>query len=136
VRAVFDLPVPSQETPVRELFLPRLSRPKATPTSTATQQATATNTPTMMPTATNMPTNTPTATATRQNTPTATATQQSSGPCPCHADVRNCSHFSTQSQAQACFNYCVSQGAGDIHKLDGDNDGEACESLPPGFFII
>lgn len=30
--------------------------------------------------------------------------------------------------AQACFNYCVAQGVGDIHGLDGD--GDACESLP------
>ena len=50
--------------------------------------------------------------------------------CSCSGDTLNCSDFSTHASAQACFNYCISQGAGDIHKLDGNNDGNACESLP------
>ena len=54
-----------------------------------------------------------------------------SGICPCSGDTLNCTEdFSTQAQAQACFIYCVAQGAGDIHRLDGNNDGVACESLP------
>lgn len=52
-----------------------------------------------------------------------------SGPCSCAGDVMNCSDFPNQSAAQACYNYCVSQGRGDIHGLDGDGDGIACESL-------
>jgi len=50
--------------------------------------------------------------------------------CSCSGDLYNCADFQTHASAQACFDYCVSQGRGDIHKLDGNNDGLACESLP------
>jgi hypothetical protein len=53
--------------------------------------------------------------------------------CSCSGDLYNCtlSDFPTHAQAQACYDYCISQSAGDIHRLDGnDNDGLACESLP------
>lgn len=86
---------------------------------------TATFTPTRTPTITR----TPTATNTPTETATATATDPG-GPCGCSFNQYNCSDFSTQAEAQACYNYCVSQGAGDIHGLDSDDDGEACESLP------
>lgn len=41
----------------------------------------------------------------------------------------NCSDFSTHAEAQAFY---IAQGgpASDPHRLDGDNDGDACESLP------
>ncbi len=46
-----------------------------------------------------------------------------------YTDEYNCSDFSTQVEAQRFFN-----NAGGVSKdtngLDGDNDGEACESLP------
>lgn len=48
--------------------------------------------------------------------------------CACVADLYNCPDFSSSNAAQACFAFCVSQGAGDIHQLDRDNDGLACES--------
>jgi hypothetical protein len=48
--------------------------------------------------------------------------------CSCSGDTLNCTDFSSQGSAQACFNYCVQQGAGDIHRLDQDNDGLACEN--------
>lgn len=49
----------------------------------------------------------------------------------CSSNLYNCSSFSTQKQAQAVYDYCISQGAGDIHRLDGtDNDGKVCEALP------
>ena len=38
----------------------------------------------------------------------------------------DCKHFSTQAQAQQVLN----SFPGDPHRLDGDNDGVACESLP------
>ena len=60
----------------------------------------------------------------------APASAQSSDVCSCSGDYYNCSTFSRQSSAQACYNYCKSQGRGDIHKLDNDSDGRACESLP------
>ena len=50
--------------------------------------------------------------------------------CDCSANVYNCDDFSTQAEAQECFEYCLSLGQGDIHFLDGDNDGIACERLP------
>lgn len=50
--------------------------------------------------------------------------------CQCTGNLYNCKDFTRQSEAQACFNYCISQGLGDIHRLDGDSDGRVCESLP------
>ena len=49
--------------------------------------------------------------------------------CDCSANIYNCNDFSTQAEAQECFEYCRSLGRGDIHFLDGDNDGIACEHL-------
>jgi hypothetical protein len=48
----------------------------------------------------------------------------------CDQDRYNCPYFGTQSRAQACYNWCVSLGRGDIHRLDSDGNGLACESLP------
>jgi len=50
--------------------------------------------------------------------------------CACNKNIYNCSDFSYQSQAQACFSYCMGQVGKDIHRLDGDHDGWACEALP------
>ena len=50
--------------------------------------------------------------------------------CDCSGDLLNCGDFATHDQAQACYEYCIAQGRGDIHGLDGNNDGDACESLP------
>jgi len=69
----------------------------------------------------------PTATATRTSTATATTAP---APCLCSADLYNCSDFACQGQAQTCYNYCWSLGYGDVHHLDGDGNGIACESLP------
>lgn len=73
---------------------------------------------------------TPTATRTPTLSPTQTPTQQPPPPvCSCYGNLYNCSDFATQAQAQACFDWCWSLGYGDVHRLDGDNDGMACESL-------
>ncbi len=58
-------------------------------------------------------------------------TQPNSQPavCSCSGDTMNCSNFSSQSSAQACFNYCMGQVGRDIHRLDNDEDQIACESL-------
>ena len=45
----------------------------------------------------------------------------------CDTDTYNCADFTTQSEAQAVFDAC---GPGDVHGLDADGNGEACESLP------
>ena len=50
----------------------------------------------------------------------------------CSADVYNCANFTNQGEAHVAFNYCKDQGAGDIWNLDGDNDGEVCESYDFG----
>ncbi len=47
------------------------------------------------------------------------------------ADEYNCSDFETQPQAQAFFEK-LGGTSNDIHRLDGDKDGVACESLPAG----
>jgi len=50
--------------------------------------------------------------------------------CSCEGDDYNCDDFSFQSSAQSCFSYCSASGAGDIHNLDNNGNGLACESLP------
>jgi hypothetical protein len=47
------------------------------------------------------------------------------------ADEYNCDDFSTQSEAQVFF-LKVGGVGNDLNRLDGDKDGEACESLPKG----
>lgn len=45
----------------------------------------------------------------------------------CSYNAYNCGDFSTQAEAQNTYDTC---GNGDIHKLDRDSDGVACETLP------
>ena len=45
------------------------------------------------------------------------------------ADEYNCADFSTQPEAEAFFEK-VGGTKNDLNRLDGDKDGEACESLP------
>jgi hypothetical protein len=105
--------------------LPTLTQP-AVIVLTAMETSSVTVVPTLAPI--NFPTNTvvfilPTRRPAATNPP-------AGGTCSCSGDSRNCGDFSSQSSAQACMNYCVSIGAGDIHNLDGDADGVACEGLP------
>lgn len=87
----------------------------------------ATATPTRTSTGTPTKTATPIPTATPSKTPT----PQPPGGCSiCSYDAYNCSDFGTQAAAQACYNYCMAQVGYDVHQLDADDDGEACESLP------
>lgn len=114
-------------TPTRTPTATPTSTMTMTPTATATRTLTAT--PTKTPTAT--PTKTPTATATKVATATATATKSAPGGCStCAYDAYNCSDFGTQAAAQACHDYCMVQVGYDVHRLDADDDGVACESLP------
>jgi endonuclease G len=50
--------------------------------------------------------------------------------CECGSNHYDCSDFETHKSAQACYEHCISLGRGDIHQLDGNNDGSVCESLP------
>jgi hypothetical protein len=63
-------------------------------------------------------------------TPPVQSTPQPVPVCDCSGNIYNCANFTTHWEAQACYEYCLSIGRGDIHRLDGDNDGAACESLP------
>ena len=47
----------------------------------------------------------------------------------CSSNVYNCTDFKTHNEAQATYDYCGGVN-NDIHRLDNDKDGEACESLP------
>lgn len=77
-----------------------------------------------------------TVTATQSIVPTETATpvkifsKTNSGSvvCDCSGNLYNCDDFETRDEAQECFNYCNSQGKGDIHRLDADKDGSACKN--------
>jgi micrococcal nuclease len=51
-----------------------------------------------------------------------------SGNWECSSNTYNCSDFSTQAEAQSVLESCGMEI--DIHKLDRDGDGVACESLP------
>ena len=86
-------------------------QPTAPPTATLPPAPTA---PPEPPTAVPQPTNPPAPAAV----------------CNCTGPDLNCSDFGSHASAQACFDYCVSLGYGDIFRLDGNNDGDACESLP------
>lgn len=46
----------------------------------------------------------------------------------CSYNAYNCSDFSTHAEAQEVFEYCGGVN-NDIHVLDRDKDGVACESL-------
>ncbi len=47
--------------------------------------------------------------------------------CECSDDVYNCENFESQAVAQACFDYCQRVENEDVHDLDRDNNGVACE---------
>jgi hypothetical protein len=46
--------------------------------------------------------------------------------CDCTGDIYDC-EWAMQTAAQACFDYCMESGAGDVHGLDPDHNGKACE---------
>ena len=45
----------------------------------------------------------------------------------CSSNYYNCGDFTTHAEAQEVFEAC---GSGDVHQLDRDKDGLACETLP------
>lgn len=45
----------------------------------------------------------------------------------CDKDLYDCADFNTQADAQKAMNYCGNSS--DIHGLDNDGDGMACEGL-------
>ena len=89
----------------------------------ATSTVTLLPAPTLAPTWTPEPTFTPFVLSTLP-----IVTSPSTSACSCSSDQYDCKDFASQSAAQACFNACVAAGMGDIHRLEGDNNGIACES--------
>ncbi len=94
-------------------------------------------TPTLVPAATPIPPSSTAKPAQATSTPvppTVTPLPPTQPPlaavCECSYDKYNCKDFSTHAQAQACYEYCKSLGYGDIHGLDREDDGVACENLP------
>jgi len=77
--------------------------------------------------ATPLPTFTITSTATETLLPTDTEIPQPA-PCSCNK-FYSCNNFWTQSQAQECYDYCLSEGYGPV-LADKNNNGLVCEGLP------
>ena len=53
---------------------------------------------------------------------------QPTSECSCLSDIYNCGDFTTHAAAQSLFECCGVDN--DVHRLDADKDGNACESLP------
>ncbi|MCI0551280.1 MAG: hypothetical protein L0287_10015 [Anaerolineae bacterium] len=113
--------------------LAALNSPTSASTLTSIPTSTDLPTPTAAPVLTQviLPTDTPLPTVTIVVIIPATNPPAGGAVCSCSADLYNCNlnDFSGRSAAQACYEYCISVGAGDIHGLDGDNNGLACEGL-------
>jgi hypothetical protein len=96
--------------------------------------------PLVFPTVTPIPSATPTITPTPPPTdtpeaspsPTPTPTSLDAPVCDCSADTYDClgNIFANRGEAQRCFEYCFRQKGIDIHLLDPNLNGLACENLP------
>ena len=47
----------------------------------------------------------------------------------CSSDIYDCTDFANQEIAQITYSRCMNEVGYDVHNLDKDNDGKACESL-------
>ena len=109
------------------------SAPINTPTPTTTPIPTNTPVPTVIIVPTKKyvaPTPTPTVyIPPTQSTTTNSAPATNTGSSGYSGGDKDCGDFSSHAEAQSFF---ISQGgpASDPHRLDGDNDGSACETLP------
>jgi hypothetical protein len=61
----------------------------------------------------------------------ADSAQEDTASCYCSSNTYNCSYndFSSTTEAQALYECCLEQVGYDVHDLDRNNDGQACESL-------
>ncbi len=84
------------------------------------------------PTPTISPTPTPTFTPVGPETPTPTPTSLDQEICSCASDQYDClgSVFPNRASAQLCLEYCFRQTGLDVHNLDPNDNGMACENLP------
>jgi len=51
------------------------------------------------------------------------------GASECSANIYNCADFSSHSEAQLTYEKCLDETGRDVHDLDRDSDGVACEAL-------
>ena len=79
------------------------------------------------PTGVYVPPAAPSTTTSTTTTPTTLTTTLVPNP----GNTKNCSDFSSYPAAKAWFDTYFPY-YGDVARLDGDNDGEPCESLPGG----
>jgi len=117
---VTGAPTPTRTPPAEPTSTP------VPPPATNTPVPPATNTPPPLPTNTPVPSPTNTPTPPPTDTPVPTPTPHCSD-IPCAATDCNCSDFQWQVDAQWFYENCDPENR---HRLDGDNDGVACESLP------
>ena len=47
--------------------------------------------------------------------------------CSCRSDRYNCADFKTRREARELYDCCMQKVGYDVHKLDRDSDGIACE---------
>ena len=48
--------------------------------------------------------------------------------CFCTADVLDCGDTAdSKAEGRRCYAVCMGQGSGDVHNLDGNSNGDACE---------
>ena len=47
--------------------------------------------------------------------------------CSCRSDRYNCDDFETRRKARELYECCIKKVGYDVHNLDGDSDGVACE---------
>ena len=71
----------------------------------------------------------PTTTQQMQTQPTLTPVVPQTGSYNCSSNTYNCTDFKTRIEAQVIYDACGGVN-NDIHGLDKDGDGLACESLP------
>lgn len=62
--------------------------------------------------------------------PEPTTNQDDNLSCDCSGNKYNCGDFQTHNEAQNLYDCCIVKVGYDVHKLDRDNDGIVCESLP------
>ena len=120
IRRASPTPTPQSPTPMPQSPTPTPTPQSPTPTPTPQSPTPTPQSPT--------PTPTPQSPTPAPQEPTPTPESSTPGTDPSGAD-RNCSDFATWAEAQAFY-----EAAGgpetDRHRLDGDGNGIACESLP------
>lgn len=109
-------------TPISPTDTPLPTDTPIPPTATAepTPQPTATPVPILVPTDTPQPA--------QQPAPILPVVPDASlSDCVCDSNTLNCGDFVDPFDAQACYLRCMQVVGFDVHKLDRDSDGNACE---------